>query len=329
MSALAPVLEAFFTERLIRQLQASPHTVTSYRDTFRLLLGYARDRTGTQPSRLDIADLDAPLISGFLDHLETSRGNAIRTRNARLAAIRSLFAYAALREPAHAALIARVLAIPPKRSDKALVTWLTHDEAQALITAPDPVSRTGRRDRALIQTAAEAGLRVSEITSLTCTDVVLTRGSYLRVHGKGRKERVTPITRATTAVLRTWITETGGAPASLVFPGPRGTPLTRSAVEHMISKRAAAAAGNCPSLREKNITPHTLRHTAAMRLLRAGVDIATIALWLGHESTETTQIYLHADMTIKERALARTVPPGVPPGRYNPPDTLLAFLETL
>jgi integrase/recombinase XerD len=325
VTALAPVLEEFFTERLIRQLQASPQTITAYRDCYRLLLAYARDRTGQQPSALDISDIDAPLITAFLDHLETARGNSIRTRNARLAAIRSLFTYAALREPGHAALIARVLAIPPKRHDKALITWLTSKETAALLAAPGHATRTGRRDHALLLTAAETGLRVSELTAMTCGEVHLGHGPYLRCHGKGRKERVTPISKNTAAVLRDWITELGSDPASPLFPGPRGGPLTRSAVEHLITRHATRV----PELKAKAISPHVLRHTAAMRLLHAGVDLSVIALWLGHESTETTRIYLHADMTLKEQALARTTPPGTPTGRYKPPDALLAFLENL
>lgn len=325
MTALAPVLEEFFTERLIRQLRASPQTITAYRDCFRLLLAFACDSTGKQPSELSIDDIDATLVTAFLNHLETARGNSTRTRNARLAAIRSLFTYAAFREPGHAALIARVLAIPPKRHDKALITWLTGEQVQALLEVPDRSTRTGRRDHALILTAAEAGLRVSELTALTCGDVHLGRGPYLRCHGKGRKERITPISKNTAATLRDQITGLGSDPASPLFPGPRGRPLTRSAVEHLLTRHA----DRVPDLKTKTISPHVLRHTAAMRLLRGGADLSVIALWLGHESTETTRIYLHADMTLKEQALARTTPPGTPPGRYKPPDALLAFLENL
>jgi integrase/recombinase XerD len=329
VTALAPVLEAFFTERLIAQRQASAQTIAAYRDAFRLLLGFTQARTGKTPSRLDLADLDAPLIAAFLDHLETGRGNSARTRNARLAAIHSLFTYAALREPAHAALIARVLAIPPKRSEKALITFLTPGETQALLATPDRTTRTGRRDHALLLVAVQTGLRVSEITALRCGDVVLGHGAHLRCHGKGRKERVTPLTTGTATALRTWITERGSNPAGPLFPGPRGQPLSRSAIEHLLTRHAAAAATRCPSLHSKKVSPHVLRHTAAMQLLHAGIDTTVIALWLGHENTETTQIYLHADMTLKERALARTTPPGTPPGRYKPPDALLAFLEAL
>jgi integrase/recombinase XerD len=329
VTALAPTLEAFFTQRLAGQLQASPHTIAAYRDTFRLLLHFARDRTGKKPSQLDLADLDAPAVSAFLEHLERDRGNAIRTRNARLAAIHSLFAYAALSHPEHAALISRVLAIPPKRFDRALVTYLTQAETEALLAVPDQATRHGRRDYALLQLAIQTGLRVSELTALRCADVHLGAGPYIRCTGKGRKERITPLTTPTTAVLRAWIREQPGDPARPLFPGPRGMTLTRSAVEHMLTRHARAAAGRSPSLAAKHISPHTLRHTAAMQLLHAGVDTTVIALWLGHESTETTQIYLHADMTLKEKALARTTPPGTRPGHYRPPDSLLAFLESL
>jgi integrase/recombinase XerD len=329
VTALAPALEAFFTQRLAGQLQASPHTIAAYRDTFRLLLHYAQARTGKKPSQLDLADLDAPAIGAFLDHLEHDRGNAIRTRNTRLAAIHSMFAYAALSHPEHAALISRVLAIPPKRFDRALVTYLTSAEISTLLAVPDQATRRGRRDHALLQLAVQTGLRVSELTALRRADVHLGTGPYVRCAGKGRKERITPLTAATVAVLRAWLSEQPADPASPLFPGPRGTPLTRSAVEHMVTRHAATAAPRCPSLRSKNVSPHVLRHTAAMQLLHAGVDTTVIALWLGHESTETTQIYLHADMTLKENALARTTPAGTKPGRYRPPDALLAFLESL
>ena len=329
MTALAPTLQAFFTDRLIRQRRASPHTIAAYRDTWRLLLGYASRQSGTPPAQLDLADLDAPLIGAFLDHLETSRGNSTRTRNARLAAIHSLFSYAALRHPEHAQAIARVLAIPPKRHDKALVTWLTDPEMAALLTAPDRATWTGRRDHAIILLAAQTGLRVSELTGLTTSDIRLGTGPHVCCTGKGRKQRTTPLTTATAAVLRTWLAERGGQPGQPLFPTRTGSRLSRDAVEHRIAKHTTTAAARCPSLRSKTITAHTLRHTAAMRLLHAGTDTTVIALWLGHEQAETTQIYLHADLALKEKALARTKPPDVKPGRYRPPDKLLAFLEAL
>jgi integrase/recombinase XerD len=329
VTALAPTLQAFFTDRLARQRQASPHTIASYRDTWRLLLGYAATEAGRQPCELDLTDLDAPLIGAFLDYLEHSRSNSARTRNARLAAVHSLFRYAALRHPEHAEVIARVLAIPPKRYDKAVVTWLTEPELAALLTAPDRSTWAGRRDHALILLAAQTGLRISELTGLTIGDAHLGTGAHVSCTGKGRKQRITPLTTATVAVLRTWLAERGGQPGQPLFPNRTGSSLSRDAIERRLAKHTATAAARCPSLNAKTITAHTLRHTAAMRLLQSGTDTSVIALWLGHEQAETTQIYLHADLALKERALARTKPPDTTPGRYRPPDKLLAFLEAL
>ncbi|MEX1271718.1 MAG: tyrosine-type recombinase/integrase [Acidimicrobiia bacterium] len=330
MTSLAPTLEAFFTERLISQRRASSHTVASYRDTFRLLLDFAQTHTGKTPSQLDLADVDAVLVGRFLNHLEEDRGNSVRTRNNRLAAIHSLFDYAAFRHPDHAALIQRVLAIPAKRTDRHLVTYLTEPEVDALLAAPDRDTWVGRRDHTLILVAIHTGLRVSELTALTNADVELGVGAHLRCHGKGRKERITPLTTETVAVLRTWMTERQGTPADPLFPSRRSGPLTRDAVAARISHHTrTASTDDAPSMASKHVTPHVLRHTCAMRLLAAGVDTTVIALWLGHESVETTQIYLHADLSIKERAIARTTPTGTKPGRYRPPDTLLAFLEAL
>ena len=329
MSALAPTLQAFFGERLMRQRQASPHTIAAYRDTMRLLLRFAGERVGKQPSGLEIDDLDAPLIGAFLDHLERDRGNGARTRNARLAAIRSLFRYAALRHPEHAAVIERVLAIPPKRFERNLVTFLAEEEVEALLAAPDRGTWTGRRDHAMLMLAAQTGLRASELTGLRCGDAHLGTGAHVSCLGKGRKQRITPLTAATVAVLRVWLAERGEQAEAPLFPTRTGRSLSRDGLERRLAKHAASAAGTCPSLREKKVTPHVLRHTAAMRLLQAGVDTSVIALWLGHEQIETTQIYLHADLAIKERALARTTPPDAKPGRYRPPDTVLAFLEGL
>jgi integrase/recombinase XerD len=329
MSALAPTLQAFFTERLVRQRHASPHTIAAYRDSFRLLLGYAEGRLGKPPSELDVADLDSTLIGGFLDHLERQRGNSVRTRNARLAAIHSLFRFAAHRHPEHAEVIQRVLAIPPKRFDRALVTFLDGGEIDALLDAPDRTTWTGRRDHALLLVAIQTGLRASELTGLNCGDVQLGTGAHLSCHGKGRKDRITPLIVVSVAVLRTWLRERAGRPDDPLFPTIRGGRLSRDGLERRLSKHIGIAAERSPSLLEKKITPHALRHTAAMRLLHAGVDTTVIALWLGHERVDTTQIYLHADLALKERAIARTTPPDTPPGRYRPPDTLLAFLEAL
>jgi len=329
VTALAPTLEAFFTDRLARQRRASSHTIAAYRDTWRLLLTFAAGQLRKQPWRLDLADMDAPLISKFLDHLEQERGNTPRTRNARLAAIHSLFRYAALRHPEHADTIARVLAIPAKRHDKALVTWLTEPELAALLAAPDRSTRAGRRDHAMILLAAQTGLRISELTGLTTGDVHLGTGPHVSCTGKGRKQRITPLTTTTVAVLRTWMAERGGHPTQPLFPARTGQRLSRDAIEHRLAKHTATAAAHRPSLNAKTVTAHTLRHTAAMRLLQAGTDTSVIALWLGHEQAQTTQIYLHADLAIKERALARTTPPHTRTGRYRPPDKLLAFLEAL
>lgn len=329
MSTLAPTMEGFFTERLITQRRASGNTVASYRDTLRLLLAFAQRQTGKAPSKLEIEDLDAKLIGAFLEHLEVERHNSISTRNNRLAAIHSLFAYAALRHPDHAALIQRVLAIPAKRMDRQLVSFLTQAEANALLAAPDRNTWVGRRDHALLVVAIQTGLRVSELTALRCADVDLNTGAHLRCYGKGRKERITPLTALTRSVLRPWLAERQGDPAQPLFPSRRDGPLSRDAVALLVAKHARAAVQHCPSLATKTVTPHVLRHTCAMQLLTAGVDTSVIALWLGHESVETTQIYLHADLAIKERALARTTPPDTKPGRYRAPDPLLAFLEAL
>jgi len=322
-------MQGFFTERLIGQRRASPNTINSYRDTFRLLLHFAHQHTRKTPSDLELVDVDATLVAAFLDHLEHGRGNSVSTRNNRLAAIHSLFNYAAFRHPDHAETIQRVLAIPAKKTERQLVSFLTDTETVALIQAPDRATWTGRRDHALILTAIHTGLRVSELTTLTNADIELGYGAHLRCHGKGRKERITPLTTETVAVLQTWMTERRGAPTDPLFPSRRGSPLSRDAVAARITHHTKTAAAACPTLATKRVTPHTLRHTCAMRLLHAGVDTTVIALWLGHESVDTTQIYLHADLSIKERAIARTSPTGTRPGRYNPPDKLLAFLEAL
>jgi integrase/recombinase XerD len=329
MTALAPTLQAFFTDRLIRQRHASAHTVAAYRDTLRLLLGYASAQTGLTPSALDLSDLDAALIASFLDHLEHDRGNSIRTRNARLAAIHSLFRYAALAHPEHAASIARVLAIPPKRFDRALITYLSEAEVDAILAACDQTTWTGRRDHALLLLAVQTGLRISELTGLTGTNVHLGAGAYVACHGKGRKDRITPLTSSTVTVLRNWLDGQHGDPKEPLFPTRSGSRLSRDAIEHRIAHYASTAAIACPSLHGRTITAHVLRHTCAMRLLHAGVDTSVIALWLGHESVDTTQIYLHADLELKEKALDRTKPPNGRAGRYQAPESLIAWLEAL
>jgi site-specific recombinase XerD len=329
MTTLAPTLQAFFTDRLIRQRHASGHTIAAYRDTFRLLLAFAEQETGSTPSALRVADLDAPLIGAFLDHLQDDRGNSARTRNARLAAIHSLFRYAALRRPEDAAVIQRVLAIPPKRSDRVIVTYLDDTEVSALLAAPDQGTWTGRRDHAMLSTAIQTGLRASELTALTVADVHLGTGAHVSCLGKGRKQRVTPLTASTVTTLENWLAEYAGLPASPLFPTRTGTRMSRDALERRLSRHATTAALSCATLTEKKVSPHVMRHTAAMRLLAAGVDTTVIALWLGHESVATTKIYIHADLALKEKALARTAPFDASAGRYQPPDAVMAFLKSL
>jgi integrase/recombinase XerD len=329
MSALAPTLQAFFTDRLISQRNASPRTVAAYRDTLRLLLRFAQHKTGKQPCQLDFSDLDAPLIGAFLDHLEDERGNTPRTRNARLAAIHSLYRYAALRHPEHAQTIARVIEIPPKRYERALISYLDEHEIKALLRAPDRSSWHGRRDHALLLLAIQTGLRVTELTSLHIADVGLSTGAHVRVMGKSRKERCVTLTAETVAALQQWLRERKGQGEDPLFPTRRGGSLTPKAVAWLLDKHTATATRRCPSLQAKRVTPHVLRHTNAMLLRAQNIDILTIALWLGHESTKSTEIYLHADNKIKQQAIDRTAPTGTPPGRYRPPDPLLAFLETL
>jgi integrase/recombinase XerD len=330
VNTLAPLLQAFFTERLIGQRDASPHTVASYRDAICLLLRFAQRRTGKAPHQMDLDDLDAPLIGAFLNHLEAERDVGARTRNARLTAIRSLFGFAAYRHPEHAAVIQRVLAIPPKRTDRALVTYLTEAEMQALLAAPDRSTRIGRRDHVLLLLALETGLRVSELTALTSGAVHLGTGAHVRCHGKGRKERITPLRQQARVLLHAWLIERAAGPDDPLFPGPKGGPLSRDAIRRLVDRHVATATASCPSLAGKTVTPHTLRHSCAMNLRRHGVDAATIALWLGHEDVRTTYgVYMHADLSIKEKALSRTAPPGTPTSRYRPPDPLLEFLEGL
>lgn len=328
MTALAPILQAFFTTRLSSQYGASQHTIAAYRDTWKLLLRYAATTTGTGPATLELSQLDEELITGFLSHLETVRGNAVSTRNARLAAIHSLFTYAAYQHPEHADMISRVLAIPAKRAPRTEITYLTPTETTALLDAPDKSTAAGRRDHALIQVAVTTGMRISELTAVRVGDIHLGTGAHVVCHGKGRKDRITPLDRQTVRVLRN---AAAGADAdAFVFPTREGSRMSHDAVTARLALHAAAASVNCPTMTHKKITAHILRHTAAMRLLAAGIDSTVIALWLGHESIETTQIYLHANMKTKEDALARTRPTGTKPGRYIlNDDTLIAFLQNL
>ncbi len=329
MTLLAPTLQAWFTDRLMTQKNASPCTIAAYRDTLRLLLGFAQRQTGKEPCQLDFGDLDAPLIGAFLTHLELDRGNSPKTRNARLAAIHSLYRYAALRHPEHAATIARVIEIPTKRHQRTMISYLDRPEIDALLAAPDRATWLGRRDHAMLLTAIQTGVRVSELVNLTIASLTLGTGAHLRVLGKGRKERSVVLTRETVTILDPWLRERKGEPHEPLFPTSRGGSLTPRAFAVLLDKLTARAARECPSLQAKRVTPHTLRHTNAMLLRAENVDIYTIALWLGHESTKSTEIYLHADNKLKQQAIDRTAPTGTPLGRYQPPDQLLAFLERL
>jgi site-specific recombinase XerD len=323
------LLQRFFTERLVTHLDASAHTVAAYRDTFRLLLRFAQARLGRAPSALRLEDLDAMCLEAFLVHLERDRGNQPRTRNQRLAALHGFFRYVALEEPAWSLHCQRVLAIPPKRCERRPVAFLTEEEVTALVAAPDTATWIGRRDRTLLLVATQTGLRNSELTALRRQDVTLDVGAHIRCTGKGRKTRATPLTPSVAATLADWLSLHPGAPTDPVFPSSRGGRLSADALQRLVTRHTATARRICPSLLEKVVTPHTLRHAAAMALLQRGVDLSVIALWLGHESTETTEVYLHADMRLKERALAHATASGAVPDRYAPPDPMLAFLEGL
>jgi integrase/recombinase XerD len=329
-TSLAPLLQGYFADRLMTEQRVTPHTLAAYRDTFRLLLEFVSKRLKKAPSDLDLNELNAALIGEFLNDLERKRKNSIRTRNLRLAGIRSFFRYLAPREPAHLGLIQRVLAIPQKRFERNIVNFLESSEVDALLSVPDQKTWIGRRDHALLLLTVQTGLRVSEVISLRGEDMQLGPSPHVRCRGKGRKERCTPLTRETVIVLRAWLRERKGAPTDPLFPTIRGAVLSRDAVEWLVKKYASLALQKAPSLKKKSLSPHVLRHTAAVRLLQAGVDRSIIALWLGHEQVETTQIYLHADLSIKERAIARTAPLNAQPTtRYRPDDQLLSFLHGL
>jgi site-specific recombinase XerD len=327
-ASLAALLERFFTGRLLQQRQASPHTVSSYRDTFRQFLKFVQQRLHKPPSRLNFEEIDAPLIVAFLDGLE-KHGLSVRSRNLRLTAFHSFFRYAAFEAPAHSAQIQRVLAIPSKRFTRTLVPFLTRAEVDALLAAPDQRSWFGRRDHAFLLVAAQTGLRVSEMTGITRADVIFGAGAHVRVIGKGRKERCTPLARSIHAVVKAWLREPQRGTGNILFPSARGTSLTIHGVQYMLNKHRLTASKVCSSLKHKRVTVHRLRHTMAMDLLQAGVDRSVIALWLGHEPVETTQIYLEATLAMKEQALAKTKPPNGRPARYHPGDQLLMFLNNL
>lgn len=329
MSMLAPSLQAFFTTRLGNERDVSPHTVDSYRHTFRLLLAYTKERTGKAPSELELGDLDGALISSFLDHLERDRGCGVGTRNTRLAAVHSFFTFASYRHPEHAETIQRVLAIPQKKTERRPRAFLTAVEMEALLAAPDPSTWSGRRDQVLLAVALRTGLRLSELTGLRCQDVELGAGAHLKCLGKGRKRRDTPLDKATVSLLRAWLKERAGQPDDPLLPSRQGGRMSPDAVQRLVAKHVAAAAASCPSLASKRITAHNLRHSCAMDLLGNGVDVATVAMWLGHEKLESVNAYLHSDLTMKERALERRSPLNTKAGRYRPSDALLAFLEAL
>ena len=323
------LLQSFFTDRLLQQWRASAHTVASYRDAFRLLLRFANEKLGKEPTVLSFKDFTLDFISSFLEYVEKGRNNSVRTRNVRLAAIHSFFRYVSFREPEYAELCYQILAIPCKRFERHPIEFLTRKEIDALTDAPDHNTWVGRRDRTFILTAVQTGLRVSELIGLRCEDVVFGIGAHVRCNGKGRKQRSTPLRRETADMVASWVGELNGQPKDPVFPSIRGGPLSRDAVERLVARHCKSAQSHCPSLRRKKVTPHVLRHTAAMELLHHGVDRSVIALWLGHESVETTQMYLHADMRLKQKALSRTTPIGVKPVFYKPDDELLVFLEGL
>ena len=328
-TSFAPLLEHFFTQRLMQQRQVSPHTISSYRDTFRLFLKFAQERLHKPPSQLKFEEVDAPLVVTFLDHLEKQRGLSARSRNLRLTAIHSFFRYAAFEALAHSAQIQRVLAIPSKRYTRTLVRFLSRPEVDALLAAPNPRTWFGRRDHAFLLLAVQTGLRLSEMTGLKRGDVTLGTGAHVRVIGKGRKERCTPLAKSTVAALKAWLREPQRGHADVLFPNARGGRLSPDGVHYLFVRHCAAASKVCPSLKHKRVTVHVLRHTMALDLLQEGVDRSVIALWLGHESVETTQIYLEATLAMKEQALAKTTPPKGKHGRYRPGDPLLGFLNSL
>ena len=329
MTSLGPLLESFFLDHLYRHLEASPNTVASYRDTFCLLLRFAQGRLGRAPSELMLTDIDPPFVSAFLSHLETDRHCQPQTRNVRLSAIRSFFSYIALREPAHSGLIQRVLALPKKKSDKNLVDYMTRPEMEALINAADTTTWIGRRDRALMIVGTQTGLRVSELIALCPEHLVLGKGAHLRIRGKGRKQRCVPLTHKTAAALAAWLKEHRPEPSKPIFQTRRGA-MSRDAVERIMKRHAVRATKACPALKDKRVSPHVMRHTAAMRMLEDRIGTATMALVLGHESEQTTHVYLHADLSLMEKALARTAPPSLKGNpRYRPGDRVMEFLNGL
>jgi site-specific recombinase XerD len=325
----AALVQAFFVEYLLNQKHASPRTLATYRDAFRLLLRFVHETHGVEPSTITVENLDAPIILAFLDHIERQRANCIRSRNARLAAVRSFFRFVQMREPAVLAVASRVLAIPVKRTERKLVGYLTRPEIDALLSAADLTNWDGRRDHALLLTLYNSGARVSEIIGVRRDEVVLDAPASLKLHGKGRKERAVPLWARTAQVLRTWFQELGDRSGSLAFPSARAHRLSRHGVSFLLGRLAHRAATACPSLGNKRISPHVIRHSTAMHLLQSGVDPAVIALWLGHESVETTHGYVEADLTMMDNAMGKLAPAGSAPARFKASDDLLAFLATL
>lgn len=331
MSASPPfssLVQEFFTQRLVSQGNASARTVTTYRDTLRLLLRYA-EAAGKPPTALTLPDLDAPFILAFLDHLEKERKNSVRTRNVRLAAIRSFLHYAALRDPTSLPTIERVLAIPMKRFDRPLLGFLSREEMEAILAAPDLSTWSGHRDQALLATLYNTGARVSEITAVRIVDAQLDRNLSLRIQGKGRKERTVPLWKKTANSLKAWLKRLELPPEAPLFPNRDGTRLSRFGVVKRLRAAVQVAAKQCPALKDRRVSPHTVRHTTAMHLLQSGVDITVIALWLGHESPTTTHLYVEADLTMKEQALRKLDPPSTSRPRFRATDSLLAFLDGL
>lgn len=328
-TTLAALIQQFFTDRLCTQMEASPNTIAGYRDTFRLLLRFASEQTGRAPTKLSIGDLNTDMVSDFLVHVENERRNSARSRNTRLAAIRSFFRFVAMNEPAYLFHCQKILTLPSKRYVRRTVEYLDRPEIEALLAAPDRSTWVGRRDHAILLVALQTGLRASELIHLRRCDIVTGTGAHLRCEGKGRKQRGTPLRQETVKLLEAWLRERAGAESDPLFPTRRGTKLSRDALEHIVRRHTLAASRSCSSLVGKRVSPHVLRHSTAMELLQHGVDQAVIALWLGHESVETTQMYVHADLRLKEKALARLTAPTSNPERYRPDDTLLAFLEAL
>lgn len=326
---LSRLIQCFFTDWLVRQFGASQHTIAGYRDGFRLLLRFAALTLRRAPSELKVEELDAPFLAKFLDHLEAERGNSVRTRNSRLCALHAFFRYVAITEPSLGLQCQRILAIPRKRHERRPMEFLTEEEAAAIIAAPNALTWIGWRDRALLQLAIQTGLRNSELRKLRRQDVEFGSGAHVRCLGKGRKMRCTPLSKDVAVGLKSWLDKQSGDPECTVFPSSKGGTLSADALQRLVARHAKSASTLCPSLIPKTVTPHTLRHTAAMNLLSRGVDLTVIALWLGHESIETTQVYLHADLRLKERALAHATSTGEIPHRYLPSDSLLDFLESL